>query len=66
MSDEVVRALDKNGIGYGWYCRSGNHLWIGKEDAEKCCDGIHERVLVSVCLRPYRAIYEWQKKVVVS
>jgi len=26
-------------------CRSGNHAWLFKEDAEKCCNGFR-RVLV--------------------
>jgi len=31
-------------------CKSGNHAWIFKEDAEKCCNGFR-RVLVIDDLR---------------
>jgi hypothetical protein len=52
-------AYDKNGKLYGYHCTSGNHLWTKKEDAEKCCDGVHHRILIGCQMRPYRAWYGW-------
>jgi len=59
--NNVEPAIDKNGIQYGWKCRSSNHVWIGKEDAEKCCDPTWRRDLTFVSLQPYFTCREWVK-----
>jgi len=58
----IRKAVDINGTPRGWHCHSGLHLWITRENAELCCDGIHERVLKIVSLNPYYAEYEWIEK----
>jgi hypothetical protein len=55
----ISQAIDKNGTPYGWYCHSSKHLWISRADAEKCCDGIHVRILQTVRFNPYWASFTW-------